>query len=156
MQCYQIFCLGVSMSISRSGWERLAELWSISEIATVLPRASMSLQIIGMCMHSCEVDVYELVQDIAKCKNFLQGILKDLGLCVTGEASEAELVALLMERQVQMQSVESAMHGIEKVFEAAKNRTLNGDTLRDKDVTNLDKAFRGVCNVSRAENLCKG
>jgi hypothetical protein len=84
------------MVISRSNWERLVELWDISEIASTISRALASIYMVKTGLREPEVNVKMLIRSIKKCRVVLRKLLEDLDLYISDKAPETELVTLLI------------------------------------------------------------
>jgi len=55
----------MSMAFSRSNWERLVELWNLSELASIVSRALASLYMFKMGIYEPEINL-RLLHNIEK------------------------------------------------------------------------------------------
>ena len=132
------------MVISRSSWERLVELWDISEVVSIISKALASLHMIEIGLYERGVDVDTLIRNIRSCESILRKLLVDLELYISGKAPESELVTLLMEAYGETDveklkhHLKKAIQGLEKLTEMATYRPLDKDMLRDEDIAELE------------------
>jgi len=141
------------MVISRSGWERLVELWDISEVASTISKTLISLYMIKAGLQEPEINVEVLIRSIEKCRNILKKLLADLELYMNNEAPETELVTLLIDAygDVNVEKIRDhlsrAIQGLEKLIKAFSCKPLDMGILKDRDVIELENTLRRISNT---------
>ena len=141
------------MAVLRGGWERLVELWDLSELASIVSRALASLYMVEAGLREHEIDVERLARSIRECGRVLERLLEDLESYVDGRAPETELVTLLVEaygdtdvRRVRGR-LERAIRGIEKLARVLSRGSLDKSLLGDKDVAELEDLLRRLSDA---------
>ncbi|MCS7374847.1 MAG: hypothetical protein NDF56_07705 [archaeon GB-1845-036] len=140
------------MAISRSDWEKLTELWDISEIASTVSRILASLYMLKMGVHKPEIST-KLLLEIEKCRKLLRKIIEDLELHAHDKAPETILVTLLINAygQIDTRKIEnnllSANQGLSKLEKIIKQKTINEDRLKDKDILQLENMLRKLSDA---------
>ena len=141
------------MIISKSTWEKLTDLWNISEIASTVSRALASLYIVKTGLHRTEIDIKTVSYNIEKCREVLERILTELELYMNKKAPETELVTLVInaygdvDTNKILRHVRMAINGIEKVIEALSEETLNMKLFKDADVVKLEDLLKRLSDV---------
>lgn len=141
------------MVISRSNWERLVELWDISEVASTISKTLISLYMIKAGLHEPEVDVKVLIHGIKKCRNILMKVLTDLELYINNEAPETELTTLLIEAygDVNVEKIRDhlgrAIQGLDKLIKTFSRKPPDTDILKDRDVIELENILRKLSDT---------
>ena len=136
----------MSMAISRSDWDRLVELWDVSEIASIISRALTSLYMLEMGVCEPEVNT-RLLQSIQRCESILGRVLRDLELYINGRAPETMLVTLLIDAygDVDVEKIKDsllrAIQGLNKLVEMLKREVIDEHILEDEDVLELESVL---------------
>ena len=142
----------MSMAISRSDWDRLVELWDVSEIASIISRALTSIYMLKMRVREPEVNT-RLLQSIQRCKSILDMVLRDLELYISGRAPETMLVTLLTDAYgyVDMEKIKDrllkATQGLNKLVEMLKRGVIDERILEDEDVLELESVLSKLSDV---------
>ena len=141
------------MIISRSSWERLVELWDISEIANTISKALASLYMIKIGLREPEVDVKILLHNIEKCRSILGKLLIDLDLYISSKAPETALVTLLINaygdtnvKKIR-EHLNRAIHGLEKLIKVLAYEPLDISVFKDRDVIELENLLRKLSDT---------
>ena len=136
----------MSMAISRSDWDKLVELWDVSEIASIISRALTSLYMLKMGVYEPEVNT-RLLQSIQRCESILGRVLGDLELYINGRAPETMLVTLLIDAygDVDAEKIKDsllrAIQGLNKLVEMLKRGVIDEHILEDEDVLELESVL---------------
>ena len=142
----------MSMAVSRSNWEKLVELWDLSELASIVSRALASLYMLKMGVYEPKINL-RLLHDIEKCREILERALKDLELYINGKAPETILVTLLINAygRVDAEDIKNhllnAVQGLNKLDEMKKYEILDKSVLDDEDVLELEDALKGLSDA---------
>jgi len=141
------------MVISRSSWEKLVELWDISEIVSTISRALASLYMVKAGLRKPEVNVEMLKRSIEECEVILRKLHEDLDLYMSGIAPETELVTLLINAfgntdvEKIRRHLNRALQGLEKLVKAIAYEPLDTSILDDKDVVELEDVLRRISDT---------
>ena len=142
----------MSMAISRSDWDRLVELWDVSEIASIISRALTSLYMLKMGVHEPEVNT-RLLQSIQKCEGILGRVLRDLELYINRRAPETMLITLLIDAYgyVDVEKIKDsllkAIQGLSKLVEMLKREVIDERALKDEDILELESVLRRLSDA---------
>jgi len=142
----------MSMAISRSDWDRLVELWDVSEIASIISRALTSLYMLKMGVHEPEVNT-RLLQSIQKCEDILGRVLRDLELYINRRAPETMLITLLIDAYgyVDVEKIKDsllkAIQGLSKLVEMLKREAIDERALKDEDILELESVLRRLSDA---------
>ena len=142
----------MSMAVSRSDWDRLVELWDVSEIASIISRALTSLYMLKMRVCEPEVNT-RLLQSIQRCESILGRVLRDLELYINGRAPETMLVTLLVDAygDVDVEKIRDsllrAIQGLNKLVEMLKCGVIDEHILENEDVLELESVLRRLSDA---------
>ena len=142
----------MSMAISRSDWDRLVELWDVSEIASIISRALTSLYMLKMGVHEPEVNT-RLLQSIQRCEGILGRVLRDLELYINRRAPETMLITLLIDAYgyVDVEKIKDsllkAIQGLSKLVEMLKREAIDERALKDEDILELESVLRRLSDA---------
>lgn len=142
----------MSMAISRSDWDRLVELWDVSEIASIISRALTSLYMLKMGVHEPEVNT-RLLQSIQRCEGILGRVLRDLELYINRRAPETMLITLLIDAYgyVDVEKIKDsllkAIQGLSKLVEMLKREVIDERALKDEDILELESVLRRLSDA---------
>jgi len=150
----------MSMAISSSDWERLVELWDLSELVSIVSRALASLYMLKMGVYEHKINM-RLLHDIEKCRRILERALKDLELYINGKAPETMLVTLLINAygRVDAENIKNhllnALQGLNKLDKMRKREIIDRSALEDKNVLELEDVLRRLSDTlsRKAEQL---
>mgnify|MGYP000619073089 CR=1 FL=1 len=140
------------MAISRSDWEKLTELWDISEIASTVSRILASLYMLKMGVHKTKIST-KLLREIEKCRKLLNKIIEDLELHAYDKAPETILVTLLINAYGHIDTEKirdnllSADQGLSKLEKTIRQKTINEKVLKDKDILQLENILRKLSDA---------
>jgi len=140
------------MAISRSDWDRLVELWDVSEIASIISRALTSLYMLKMGVHEPEVNT-RLLQSIQRCEGILGRVLRDLELYINRRAPETMLITLLIDAYgyVDVEKIKDsllkAIQGLSKLVEMLKREVIDERALKDEDILELESVLRRLSDA---------
>jgi len=142
----------MSMAISRSDWDRLVELWDVSEAASIISRTLASLYMLKMGVCGPEV-ITRLLQSIKKCGSILGRVLRDLELYIDGRAPETTLVTLLIDAygHVDVEKIRGSLlkatQGLNKLIEALERGVVDESVLKEEDVLELENVLRRLSDA---------
>jgi len=140
------------MAVSRSDWDKLVELWAVSEIASTISKALISLYILKMGAYEPEINT-ELLQNIGKCEGIISKILRDIELYINGRAPETMLVTLLIDAygDVDVEKIRDsllrAVQGLSKLVDMLRRGVVDECVLKDKDVLESENVLRKLSDA---------
>lgn len=136
------------MVVSKSSWEKLAELWKISEAAAIVSKALISLYMVNASLYRAEINLETLRDNLEACRKLFERIIQDLNEYMAHKIPETELITLLIEAFGNIdidkirKRIETALQSLLKINEAVVSRSLNKDLLEEKNIIELKETLK--------------
>jgi len=135
------------MITSRNSWERLVELWDISEVASVVSKALASLYILKVGTYESDLDLVTISSNIKECEKILKKFSEDLELYMSNKAPETVLVTILINSfgDVDVEKIKEhlskAIKGEGKLNKILSEKPIDKKALEDGDLVELERVL---------------
>lgn len=133
------------MITSRNSWERLVELWDISEVASVVSKALASLYMLKVGTYESDLDLVTISSNIKECEKILKKFSEDLELYMSNKAPETVLVTILINSfgDVDVEKIKEhlskAIKGEGKLNKILSEKPIDKKALEDGDLVELER-----------------
>jgi len=139
----------------RKYWEQLTELWDLSETASMISEALLSLItlkafILGEAMEDTTF-IRELLRRVSRCHNFLEKLIQELHLYAQSKASESPLVSILIEAlgtedyEILHSTLEKALSSINTIKNVSElSELINIFTKKEKEIEALKSLLESL------------
>lgn len=143
------------MIARRKYWEQLTELWDLSETASMISEALLSLItlkafILGEAMEDTTF-IRELLRRVSRCHNFLEKLIQELHLYAQSKASESPLVSILIEAlgtedyEILHSTLEKALSSINTIKNVSElSELINIFTKKEKEIEALKSLLESL------------
>ena len=135
------------MITSRSSWEKLVELWDISEVASVVSKALASLYMLKVSTCESDLDLNTISSNVKECEKVLKKFSEDLELYMDNKASETVLVTILIDSfgDVDVEKIKEhlskAIKGVGKLNKILSEKPIDRKALEDGDLVELERVL---------------
>lgn len=143
------------MIARRKYWEQLTELWDLSETASIISEALLSLIALKTLVLSKAIEdsafIKELLRRASRCHDFLNKLIQELHLYAQSKASESPFVSILIEAlgtedyEKLHSELEKALSSIKVIKSISKlSELINIFTKKEKEIEALKSLLESL------------
>ncbi len=125
----------------------------MSEIASIISKALISLHIIKSRLTRAPIDTKTLIRNFKSCEYVLRIFLEELDMYREGKSPETEAVEIIIEAYGDTdverirKHLSRAIQGLKKLVRALEHKSFDTDILRDKDVAELEDVLQKLSDL---------